>query len=58
MATSEDAQKESFKRVFDGLDKCEKMLSGGKKFFVGNQFSYMDLRLFQCLIRFDIVYAV
>jgi len=33
-------------------------LSGGKRFLVGDQLTYADLRLFQTLIRFDPVYHV
>ena len=43
--------------LFDSLDRVESMLEG-HKYLVGDKFTFIDLRIFMCLIRFDPVYVV
>lgn len=52
--TQEDYEKE-VKRVFEGLDKIEEILSKNK-FLLGENFTEADIRLFTSLVRFDPVY--
>ena len=39
--------------LFEGLDKVEKMLEG-KEFFVGNQLTEADIRLWVTAVRFPL----
>jgi len=56
-AGSQEAYEEAFDKLFAALDKCEARLEG-RKWLVGDHFSYADLRLYMNLIRFDSVYVV
>ena len=56
-ASTQEAYEEAFDALFEALDRCEGMLEG-RKWLVGDEFSYADLRLFHNLIRFDPVYVV
>lgn len=56
-ATEQAAYDTAFNCVFDSLDRAEDILSK-QRFICGDRFSFMDLRLFATLIRFDEVYVV
>jgi putative glutathione S-transferase len=57
-ATTQVAYDEAFKKLFKGLDKCEKILQQQDFLLSNDDPCYVDLRLYQCLIRFDAVYVV
>lgn len=52
-----DADAKAVQEVFDGLDKCEEILSKNR-YLNGGQLTYNDIRLFPTLARFDEVYVV
>ena len=56
-AQSQQAYEEAFDALFTALDKVEQILEG-HQYLIGDTFTYMDLRLFMTLIRFDPVYVV
>ena len=56
-AQSQEAYDESMDLLFSGLQKAEEMLEG-RNYLVGEKMSFVDLRLFMTLIRFDPVYVV
>jgi putative glutathione S-transferase len=43
--------------LFKALDKVEDMLEG-HDYLIGYRFTFIDLRLFMCLIRFDSSYVL
>ncbi|VDB91266.1 unnamed protein product [Peniophora sp. CBMAI 1063] len=55
-ATSSDAYRAAVVKVFDALDRVEKMLDG-KTYLVGDRLTEADVRLFVTIIRFDPVYV-
>lgn len=55
-ASSTEAYEAAVHSVFEALDKVEKILEG-KEFFVGNQLTEADIRLWVTIIRFDPVYV-
>ena len=57
-AGSEKAYEEAFTTLFESLDKVDAILQK-KRYLVSNELmTYVDLRLYMCLIRFDPVYVV
>ncbi|KAG0148901.1 hypothetical protein CROQUDRAFT_669592 [Cronartium quercuum f. sp. fusiforme G11] len=56
-ATTQEAYEIALKPLFEGLDKLEKILEGGKKFLIGDRITEADVRLFTTIIRFDPVYV-
>jgi len=54
-AKSQEAYSQSFKELFDALDKVESILQQNR-YLCGNQFTEADIRLFTTLLRFDPVY--
>jgi len=56
-AKSQEAYDEAVEGLFQHLDKAEEILSK-QRYIAGDRFTYMDLRLFMTLIRFDEVYVV
>jgi len=54
-ATTQTAYETAVGKVFAGLDKIEKILTG-KDYLVGGQLTEADVRLFVTIIRFDPVY--
>ena len=56
-ASSQAAYELAFKDLFDALDQMEELLSK-QRYLCGSKFTWIDLRLFNTLIRFDEVYAV
>ena len=54
-ATSDEAYKEAYDRLFDALDTLEERLSG-QRYLVGDRLTEADWRLFTTLVRFDLVY--
>ncbi|GAA0170045.1 hypothetical protein Leryth_001357 [Lithospermum erythrorhizon] len=48
---------EAVTNLFNGLDKCEEILSK-ERYLCGDTLTEADIRLFKTLIRFDAVYAV
>eukprot|EP00904_Undaria_pinnatifida_P012182 jgi/Undpi1/8094/HiC_scaffold_24.g10566.m1 len=55
-ATSQTAYEKACKDVFEGLARCEEILSKSR-FLVGDRFTEADLRLLPTAVRFDAVYA-
>ena len=55
-ATTQQAYKKAFDRLFNTLDMLENRLSG-QRFLVGNRITEADWRLFTTLLRFDPVYV-
>ena len=45
------------RQLFAALDRCEEIL-GKQRYLTGNTLTEADVRLFQTLIRFDVVYVV
>eukprot|EP00403_Amphidinium_massartii_P021130 CAMPEP_0178398946 /NCGR_PEP_ID=MMETSP0689_2-20121128/15029_1 /TAXON_ID=160604 /ORGANISM="Amphidinium massartii, Strain CS-259" /LENGTH=337 /DNA_ID=CAMNT_0020019713 /DNA_START=100 /DNA_END=1113 /DNA_ORIENTATION=- len=56
-AKSQEAYDEAVKGLFEHLDKAEAILSK-QRYIAGGKFTWMDLRLFMTLVRFDEVYVV
>mmetsp|Transcript_142895 Transcript_142895/g.249267 ORF Transcript_142895/g.249267 Transcript_142895/m.249267 type:complete len:348 (-) Transcript_142895:308-1351(-) len=56
-ATTQEAYEAAFTELFDALDYCEKLLST-QRYLTGKHVTWIDLRLFMTLIRFDAVYFV
>jgi len=54
-ATSDEAYKEAYDRLFDALDTLEERLSA-QRYLVGDRLTEADWRLFTTLVRFDLVY--
>ena len=48
---------EAFENLFKSLDRVETILEG-HKYLIGDKFTFIDLRIYMCLIRFDPVYVV
>jgi len=55
-ARSQEAYDDAVNEVFEGLDRCEEILSK-QRYMVGDSFTEADLRLFMTLVRFDEVYT-
>jgi putative glutathione S-transferase len=55
-ATSQEAYDAAVKDLFDALDILEKRL-GTQKYLGGDDFTWLDLRLFMTMVRFDPVYV-
>ncbi len=55
-ATTQEAYQESFRSLFDALDRIERRLSD-QRYLVGARTTEADWRLFTTLIRFDAVYV-
>lgn len=55
-ARSQAAYHESVSALFDGLDRCEAILARSR-FLTGDRLTWVDIRLFNTLIRFDPVYV-
>lgn len=56
-AKSQEAYDEAYDALFNALDKADAILEN-KQYLTGDKFTYIDLRLFMTLIRFDTVYVV
>ncbi|OWZ01428.1 Glutathione S-transferase [Phytophthora megakarya] len=56
-AGSQELYDAAVDKVFEGLDRCEEILSK-HRFLVGDRLTEADLKLFPTLVRFDEVYAV
>ncbi|DBA03447.1 TPA: hypothetical protein N0F65_002855, partial [Lagenidium giganteum] len=56
-ATKQAAYEDAYDKLFAGLDRAEKLLSG-QRYLVGNVFTEADIRLFVTLVRFDAAYYV
>lgn len=57
-AGTQEAYEEAYDKLFAALDKVDKMLSKSTFLLSDEDPSYLDLRLYMCLIRFDPVYVV
>ncbi|KAF9779642.1 glutathione S-transferase [Thelephora terrestris] len=55
-ASTAEAYEAAVYPLFEALDKVEKILEG-KEFFVGNQLTEADIRLWVTIVRFDPVYV-
>ncbi|CAM9833960.1 unnamed protein product [Ectocarpus sp. 4 AP-2014] len=55
-STSQAAYEKACRDVFEGLTKCEEILSKNR-FLLGDKFTEADLRLIPTAVRFDAVYA-
>ncbi|KAN0042183.1 hypothetical protein ACTFIV_004742 [Dictyostelium citrinum] len=55
-AISQEAYSDAFEKLFNALDKVEDILSK-QRYLVGSKLTYVDIRLFVTLIRFDCVYV-
>ncbi|CAL5229131.1 g12399 [Coccomyxa viridis] len=55
-ATQQKPYEEAFEQLFAALDRCEETL-GKQRYLTGNTLTEADVRLFQTLIRFDVVYV-
>ncbi|PBK68942.1 glutathione S-transferase [Armillaria solidipes] len=55
-ATTQAAYEEAVHKLFESLDKVEKLLTG-KDYIIGNQLTECDIRLWVTIIRFDPVYV-
>ena len=56
-ATTQSAYETAFADLFGALDRCESILAT-RRYLTGDQPTWIDLRLFMTLIRFDAVYVV
>ncbi|RDX51770.1 glutathione S-transferase [Lentinus brumalis] len=54
-ARSQQAYEEAVYKLFDSLDRLEKILTG-KDYLVGDRLTEADVRLFVTIIRFDVAY--
>mmetsp|Transcript_57563 Transcript_57563/g.126148 ORF Transcript_57563/g.126148 Transcript_57563/m.126148 type:complete len:340 (-) Transcript_57563:54-1073(-) len=54
-AQSQEAYEEALEQLFSSLDKLDKIL-GEKRYTTGPAFTWLDLRLYHTLVRFDPVY--
>ncbi|TPX53829.1 glutathione transferase [Powellomyces hirtus] len=54
-ATTQEAYEPNYEKVFNGLNKVEKILSD-KKWLTGNTLTEADIRLWTTVVRFDPVY--
>lgn len=54
-ANSTDAYEAAVRPLFEALDKVETMLEG-KEFFVGNQLTEADIRLWVTIVRFRVAF--
>lgn len=58
-ATKQAAYETAHKELFGSLDRLEEHLkAGGHEFLTGSDLTWIDLRLYQTLVRFDPVYVV
>ena len=55
-ASTQEAYEKAFNRLFDQLDKTEKLLST-QRYLLGENITEADWRLFTTLVRFDAVYV-
>ncbi|KAK0237893.1 glutathione S-transferase [Armillaria nabsnona] len=55
-ATTQAAYEEAVHKLFESLDKVEKLLTG-KDYIIGNQLTECDIRLWVTIVRFDPVYV-
>jgi putative glutathione S-transferase len=55
-ARSQEAYEVAVKDVFDTLEELEQCLSN-QRYLSGDEFTWLDLRLFMTLVRFDPVYT-
>lgn len=55
-ASTQEAYNKAAEELFKALDRVEEILEG-KQYLVGGKFSFIDLRIFMTLIRFDPVYV-
>ncbi|KAF8342906.1 glutathione S-transferase [Cantharellus anzutake] len=55
-ATIQNAYDVAVKRLFESLDRLEKIFSGDKNYLVGDQLTEADVRLYTTIVRFDPVY--
>lgn len=55
-ASTQDAYKEAYYKVFATLDELELRLAGGQPYLFGDRLTEADVRLFVTLIRFDAAY--
>lgn len=56
-ATTQEAYDQACERLFDALDHCEALLQQ-RCFLTGDRVTWVDVRLFMTLVRFDPVYSV
>eukprot|EP01138_Halocafeteria_seosinensis_P011894 gb/GECG01012156.1/.p1 GENE.gb/GECG01012156.1/~~gb/GECG01012156.1/.p1 ORF type:complete len:338 (+),score=39.48 gb/GECG01012156.1/:1-1014(+) len=56
-AKKQEPYEKAVKEVFEGLDKCEDILSKNR-YLCGDKLTEADIRLFPTLVRFDEVYVV
>lgn len=54
-ATTDEAYKQAYDRLFDALDTLEERLAG-QRYLVGERLTEADWRLFTTLVRFDLAY--
>ncbi|KAH8082852.1 glutathione S-transferase [Cristinia sonorae] len=54
-ATSQQAYEEAVTKLFESLDRLEKVLEG-KDYLVGDTLTEADVRLFTTIVRFDVAY--
>ncbi|KAI5123234.1 hypothetical protein M0805_001323 [Coniferiporia weirii] len=55
-ATTQEAYEKAVSKVFESLDRVEKLLEG-KDFLVGGKLTEADIRLYVTIVRFDPVYV-
>lgn len=56
-ARSQQAYAKAHSELFDSLDRLEaRLAASGARFLTGEEFTWIDLRLFMTLVRFDPVY--
>jgi len=56
-AQSQEAYDEAITSLFNALDRAEALLKT-RRYILGDRFTYMDIRLYNTLVRFDAVYVV
>eukprot|EP00440_Ansanella_granifera_P014117 gb/GFBE01015343.1/.p1 GENE.gb/GFBE01015343.1/~~gb/GFBE01015343.1/.p1 ORF type:complete len:345 (+),score=76.62 gb/GFBE01015343.1/:1-1035(+) len=56
-AKTQEAYEQAFGQLSAALDRAESLLAE-QRFVLGDAFTYMDIRLFMTLVRFDPVYSV
>lgn len=55
-ARGQDAYEGALKELFASLDRLDDLLGKGGPFLTGSQFTWIDLRVYMTLVRFDPVY--